>query len=51
MAKKRQMDSMMFLSAIYIYNMSNVQRHGSNRFDSQMQMHSGNQINDVRLAK
>ena len=29
----------------------NVQLTGSNRFDSQMQMHTGNQKNDVSLAK
>ena len=31
--------------------MSNVQLPGSNRFDSQMQVHTGNQKNDVSLAK
>ena len=31
--------------------MSNVQLPGSNRFDSQMQMHTGNQKDDVSLAK
>ena len=36
----------------YIYQfMSNVQLSGSNIFDSQMQMHTGNQNNDVSLAK
>ena len=31
--------------------MSNVQLPGSNRFDSQMQMHTGNQKHYVSLAK
>ena len=31
--------------------MSNVQLPGSNRFDSCMQMHTGNQNNDVSLAR
>ena len=31
--------------------MSNVQFPGSNRFDSQMKMHTGNQNDDVSLAK
>ena len=31
--------------------MSNVQVIGSNIFDSQMQMHTGNQKDDVSLAK
>ena len=31
--------------------MSNVKLHGSNRFDSLMQMHTGNQKYDVSLAK
>ena len=31
--------------------MSDVQLPGSNRFDSQMQMHTGNQNYDVSLAK
>ena len=36
----------------YIYQlMSTDQLHGSNRFDSQMQMHTGKQKYDVRLAK
>ena len=36
----------------YIYQlMSNVQLPGSNRLDSQMKMHTGNQNNDVSLAK
>ena len=36
----------------YIYKlMSNVQLPGTNRFDSQMQIHTGNQNNDVSLAK
>ena len=36
----------------YIYQLvSNVQLTGSNRFDSQMQMHTGNQKDDVSLAK
>ena len=36
----------------YIYQlMYNFQLHGSHRFDSQMQMHNGNQNNDVSLAK
>ena len=37
---------------IYIYQlMSTVQLPGSNIFDSQMQMHTGNQKYDVSLAK
>ena len=36
----------------YIYQlMSNFKLPGSNRFDSQMQMHTGNQNNDIILAK
>ena len=36
----------------YIYQlMSNVQLPVSNRFDSQMQIHTGNQNNDVGLDK
>ena len=36
----------------YIYQlMSNVQLTGSKQFDSQMQMHTINQNNDVSLAK
>ena len=36
----------------HIYKlMSYVQLPGSNRFDSQMQMHNGNQNNDLSLAK
>ena len=31
--------------------MSNVQLLGSNIFDSQMKMHTGNQRNDISLAK
>ena len=37
---------------IYMYQlMSNVKLSGSNRFDSQMQMHNGNQKDDVSLAQ
>ena len=36
----------------FIYQlMSNVQLPGSNRFDYHMQIHTGNQNNDVSLAK
>ena len=36
----------------YIYElMSNVKLPGSNIFDSQMKMHTGNQNSDVSLAK
>ena len=36
----------------YIYQLiSTVQLTGSNRFDSQIQMHTSNQNNDVSLAK
>ena len=36
----------------YIYQlMSNVKITGSNRFDSHMQMHTGNQNYDVSLSK
>ena len=36
----------------YIYKlMSTIQLPGSKRFDSQMQIHTGNQIDDVSLAK
>ena len=36
----------------YIYKlMSNVQLHGSNIFNIQMQMCTGNQSNDVSLSK
>ena len=36
----------------YIYQfMPNVQLPGSNRFDSQMQIYTGNQNNDIILAK
>ena len=46
------MNSMLLISIIYIYQfMYNVQPPGSNRFDSQMQIHNGNQNNNVSLAK
>ena len=46
------MDSMLLIKSIYIYQlMSNVQLPGSNIFDSQMQIHTGNQNNDVSVAK
>ena len=36
----------------YIYQLiSNVQLTGSNRFDSQMQIHTSNQKYDISLAK
>ena len=52
MEKKSHMDSMLLISAIYIYQlMSTVQLPGSNRFYSQMQIHTGNQNNDVIFSK
>ena len=46
------MDSMMLISGIYIYQfMSTVQLTGSNRFDSQIQIQTGNQKYDVSLDK
>ena len=46
------MDSIILISSIYIYQlMSTVQLPGSNRFDSQMQMNTGDQKYGVSLAK
>ena len=43
---------MLLISGIYIYQLiSTVQLPESNRFDSQMQMYTGNQKDDVSLAK
>ena len=40
------------LISVYIYQlMSNTQLPGSNRFDSQMKIHTSNQYNDASLAK
>ena len=50
MAKKWLMDLMLLISDIYQL-MSNVQLPGSNRFDSQMQIHTGTQKYDASLAK
>ena len=45
-------DELNAVDKCYIYKlMSNVQLPGSNRYDSQMQIHTGNQNNDVSLAK
>ena len=41
---------MLLISVIYQL-ISTVQLNGSNIFDSQMQMHTGNQKDDVSLAK
>ena len=50
MAKRFYLDSVLLISVINTYQlMSNVQLHGSNIFDSQMQMQTGNQNNDVSL--
>ena len=49
---KEVVDGINAVDNLYIYQlMSNVQLPGSNRFDSQMEMHTGNQNNDVSLAK
>ena len=46
------MDSMILISAIYIYQLvSSVQLSVSKIFDSHMQMHTGNQKDDVSSAK
>ena len=43
------MYAMLLISDIYQF-MSTVQLPGSNRFDSKMQIHTGNQKHDVSLA-
>ena len=49
---KEVVDGLNTVDKRYIYQLiSNVQLPGSNRFDSQMQIHTGNQENDVSLAK
>ena len=49
---KEVVDGLNSVDKRYIYKfMSTVQLHGSNRFDSQMKIHTGNQKYDVRLAK
>ena len=49
---KEVLDRLNAVGKHYIYQLiSNSQLHGSNRFDSQMQIHTGNQNNDVSLAK
>ena len=46
------MDSMSLINAIYIYQfISNAQLPISNRFDSQIQIHTNNQNYYVSLAK
>ena len=49
---KEVVDGLNDIDKRYIYQlMSNVQLTGSKRFYSQMQIHTGNQNNDVSLAK
>ena len=49
---KDVLDGLNAVDKRYIYQLiSNVKLPGTNRFDSQMQMHTGNQNNDVILAK
>ena len=49
---KEVVDAINAIDKRYIYQlMSNVQIPGSNRFDSQMQIHTGNQKYDVTLAR
>ena len=49
---KEVVDLLNAVENYYIYKlMSNVQLTGSTRFDSHMQMNTGNQKNDVILAK
>ena len=49
---KEVVDGINYVDKGYIYQlMSNVQLPGSNIFDSQMQIHTCNQKNDVSLAK
>ena len=49
---KEVVDGLNSVDKRYIYKlMSNVQLPGSNIFDSQIQMHTGNQKYDVSLAK
>ena len=47
---KEVVDGINYVDKGYIYQlMSNVQLTGSNRFDSQMQIHTRNQNNDASL--
>ena len=49
---KEVVDGINAVDKRYIYQlMSTVKLPGSNRFDSQMQIHTGNQKYDVSLAK
>ena len=49
---KEVVDGLNYVDNSYIYQlMSNVQLTGSNRFYSQMQMHTGNKNNDLSLSK
>ena len=49
---KKVLDGLNAVDKRYVHQfMSTVQLPGSNRFDSQMQMHTGNQNYDVSLAK
>ena len=49
---KEVVDGLNAVDKSYIYQlMSNVQLHGSKIFDSQMQIYTDNQINDVSLVK
>ena len=49
---KEVVDELNAIDKRYIYQLiSNVQLPGLNGFDSQMQMHTGNQNNDVSLLK
>ena len=49
---KEVIDGLNAVDKRYIYQlMSNVQQPGTNRFDSHMKIHTGNQNNDVSLAK
>ena len=49
---KEVVDGPNYVDKCYIYQlMFTVKLYGSNRFDSQMQMHTGNQKYDVSLAK
>ena len=49
---KEAIDGINAIDKRYIYQlMSNVQLPGSKRFDSQMQIHTSTQNNDVSLAK
>ena len=50
--EKEVLDGINDVDKHYIYQLrSTVQLPGSNRFDSHMQMHTGNQKDDLNLAK